>query len=85
MEWQPIETAPMDGTSVLLTAGKAVWQGHYIANRPPGEPPYRWNEYGPRWTRSGLAEIGFFPTHWMPLPEPPPAQNLAQGTRTDDD
>jgi len=58
--WQPIATAPKDGTQVLLfRAGKSMVQGW-------------WNRGGafhmPHWsTPSGL----FDPTHWRPLPPPP--------------
>ena len=57
-EWQPIETAPRDGTELLLyqqEAGIQVsWWGHDPDNQDTG------------WVGS-VPE----PTHWMPLPEPP--------------
>ena len=65
MEWQPISSAPKDGTQVLL------WQkgeGQFI-----GE--YTFNQW---WTDAEWANDieGHFlprcsPTHWQPLPPPP--------------
>lgn len=57
-KWQPIETAPKDGTLVLVwdedTPITASW-----------DEGFGWcdNVRGTYW--------GFSPTHWMPLPEPP--------------
>lgn len=90
MEWQPIETAPRDGTSIL------VWQG------PAYDPLWAivyWQEgqnlrpYGEQLTEAEIAdaaESGWevwhsssltkakWPTHWMPLPTPPPAPTKAE-------
>jgi hypothetical protein len=57
-EWQPIETAPKDGTKILTASGRD------LSVREWGE-----NEDGDSvW----LPRIrGVFPTHWMPLPTPP--------------
>lgn len=61
MEWQPIETAPKDGTEFLVFCTD---DGHsyicfcnYLA--------------GGYWNPD--AEVGgkLNPTHWMPLPKPP--------------
>jgi hypothetical protein len=63
MEWQPIETAPMDGTIVdlWLVANK---QGYRYAN-------CWWCPDRKTWANA----IGDFEescaTYWMPLPEPP--------------
>jgi hypothetical protein len=70
-EWQPIETAPRDGTSVLLFAtqnphdmvdykGAQVLSGY-------------WCQLDEAWCSTGSTWTGPFydPTHWMPLPEPP--------------
>ena len=72
MEWQPIDTAPRDGTRVLLSNAHGVWMAEY---RPVCTSGYRpdspWfsvmlnHEHIPRVGRHNK------PTHWMPLPEPP--------------
>lgn len=66
-EWQPIETAPRDGTSVLLFCpADDCWES-YIAQG---------------WYESGIFDRRWYaavdenplspqPTHWMPLPNPP--------------
>lgn len=63
MVWQPIETAPTDGTSILLLIeGKCV-EGLYC-RRQSGEG--EWYDV--------FTPPGYFndqPTHWMPLPKPP--------------
>jgi len=69
-EWQPIETAPKDGTCILAwcihahasAVGEEVdgYRGHVLA---------RWIEHnGGGWCWHGLA--GTF-SHWMPLPDAP--------------
>jgi hypothetical protein len=77
--WQPIETAPKDGTSVLLCSTADVDQSwpHRVSWWDSG--PERWAiEHRPRpdlgdgWTETVYAE--FFPTHWQPLPAPPSAE-----------
>ena len=67
-EWQPIETAPRDGTFVLLFGPDGIDMGKY-------EP---WAaDYGSGWERFRTAEYDndgvmiTHPTHWMPLPPPP--------------
>lgn len=64
-EWQPIETAPKDGTCILIC-------------RPYFLPPMykintcQWEEGV--WLSNGCVDDYLtFPdaTHWMPLPEPP--------------
>lgn len=73
MEWQPIETAPRDGTPVLVypptwgskAASIAVWDRDEYAKEPR-----------PYWRRDdGLGKKYLSrekpPTHWMPLPLPP--------------
>jgi hypothetical protein len=64
-QWQPIETAPKDGTEILLGHSEAVFSGWWSKNTDEGEG----------WT-SGQTNIyedyvAYPATHWMPLPAPP--------------
>ena len=66
MDWQPIETAPKDGTRMLGASGPDVsitsWDSFrkWINESAVTDDGYGW--YGhDDWT----------PTHWMPLPAPP--------------
>lgn len=62
-EWQPIKTAPKDGTKVLVAEGK-IWMA--VAWFWPCH--MYWTEVA----ASGMKLNN--PTHWMPLPEPPDGQ-----------
>lgn len=62
--WQPIETAPKDGTWVLSTTAGI----HPFTHQPFVPDTVQWN--GGRWN-NGLSQHGYEPTHWMPLPSPP--------------
>jgi len=75
-EWQPIETAPKDGTRVLLFFKTPIFTGiNIIIGRWNGDVyakkqrPYFTHDLeriaGTRETRSNQ------PTQWMPLPQPP--------------
>lgn len=76
-QWQPIETAPQDGTEILL--------GHWFAegNGYWGDPRWLWQASG-RIDEEGvwvdfvddhINPVNFRSvTHWMPLPKPPGGQ-----------
>ena len=77
--WQPIETAPRDGTWVLLAGGECDLveesrnKGRVVTGRWTTEfyhkPDGNW--------QFAYYDAGFYgeykdPTHWQPLPSPPP-------------
>lgn len=81
-EWQPIETAPLDGTFVDLWLGNDE-NPHRITDAYWGRPYHTCGEAGQYcdscppnkdvWCDSCFPteEDGYQPTHWMPLPTPP--------------
>ena len=73
MTWKPIETAPKDGSYVLLGHPKwqVVWQGYYRTGREPGMNEHLTDERVRGWTRTGFQDFQLPATHWMPLPAPP--------------
>jgi hypothetical protein len=75
-EWKPIETAPKDGTAVLLygpdlpTPVVATLKMHELVRSYPSKGfgrsvTFKWHD-----TVRGF-EVYPPPTHWMPLPSPP--------------
>jgi len=78
-QWLPIESAPRDGTAILLTNGKDVAEGHWYFEEG-GTTEYR--DLDGRYI--GQEESDGYdgwldwdggmqpdPTHWQPLPAPP--------------
>lgn len=68
MGWQPIETAPKDGTVIRAT------HEHYHGRFPfPCKVRFDGNEWvlEPPLGTLGAVQHTNDPTHWMPLPEPP--------------
>lgn len=72
--WQPIETAPKDGSEIL------VYGGHYDSdlNSKPDEEEsgvsHVWASKSEAFSICGSCYYGAYilnPTHWMPLPPPP--------------
>ena len=68
-DWQPIETAPRDGTAVLGYIPSK--RGAYLARQDV--VPIHWSGWGGGvWDNSTSGHhIVEEVTHWMPLPEPP--------------
>lgn len=66
-KWKPIETAPRDGSPVLI-AYRLKFNDPYYDHKIFQSVCWR---DGDDW-RGGPAQVPtFLPTHWMPLPEPP--------------
>lgn len=71
--WQPIETAPKDGTKILVYATRFGWEecGYQVVCAA-------WDGFS-RWKIYGCAETRHWPqwldectpAHWMPLPAAP--------------
>jgi hypothetical protein len=62
--WQPIETAPKDGTRVLIRADCVVvagWENIF-------DNTWGWTVVNDTWVEGHMA------THWMPLPQAPKEQ-----------
>ena len=81
MDWQPIETAPKDGTAVLIyrkIEAKHADAG-FVQGPRPGQVLCIWEALwcepdfaAGYWADPGdMDEVMTDPTHWMPLPPPP--------------
>jgi hypothetical protein len=66
--WQPIETAPKDGTTILTLNDGCVRLSRWNEEKHHANPKPYWGFLGPWGTRYQREHQ---PTHWMPLPEPP--------------
>jgi len=82
MKWEPIETAPKDGTIIIIARGVDVAPGWFSSGMDGVE--WRFLDDASesiegccdRELRGRVAPNGWLresggPTHWMPLPEPP--------------
>lgn len=73
--WRPIETAPRDGTRILVTNGFGVWFAEW---RPVAPSGFRFADpwFSTMLNHNHISEAHRHkaPTHWQPLPEPPKEQ-----------
>lgn len=86
MQWQPIETAPKDGTSILIFTTGKFWRDGWSDEdgwRHKNEKPHVLEAFwSKKWYNHDIG--GWMPancdeeygqlyeaTHWMPMPEPP--------------
>ena len=67
MEWKTIETAPIDGAQFFGQNWRTGQRGILYRNKQ-----WEW-ELIDGMTNTPMG-IGFYPTHWMPLPNPPSKQ-----------
>ena len=80
MLWQPIETAPRDGSYVLVSNGHGVWVARFKSVYQSGwKPPSPWQSMMLNHDHIPSAKRNGSPTHWMPLQAPPAA--LAEGAQ----
>ena len=70
--WRPIETAPKDGTAILLGSRGGSWIGKWLPVYVSGyQPENPWSSL--MLNHDHMGEKWCKPTHWMPLPEAPNA------------
>ena len=72
-KWQPIETAPKDADILLYgpsSDGPRVTEGYWMK----AQYDYEFDRTHPAFwfSMDGGFTKKYPPTHWMPLPEPPP-------------
>lgn len=67
--WQPIETAPKDGSDILVAIDGKCRVVHW---HDSAYPLHKRGLHFPWVCQSGQnAYLDTVPTHWQPLPEPP--------------
>ncbi len=77
MDWQPISTAPKDGSILLYAVGADARPMHVIARWDCATHAFSSRTVCPtkncdfRWLGEMGIRYGVVFTHWMPLPEPP--------------
>jgi hypothetical protein len=63
-QWQPIETAPKDGTPILVYMEESIIEAEWKYEQ-------WWPVVLPSHGCGCCSHDNDEPTHWMPLPEPP--------------
>ena len=64
MEWQPIETAPKDGTFIIVCSDTGnVWCEVRWTKRSRTREEH--------WEHLGFGQLPFNPTYWIPIPKAP--------------
>lgn len=66
-DWKPIDTAPRDGTAILVFVPSKFDAGSVL--------PAAWADDDEEWQTVGCVypdeSYDVHPTHWMPIPAPP--------------
>jgi hypothetical protein len=77
-EWQPIETAPQDGSDVQVISSKWLApvvayfvSSKYLRDEYEDEDIMSVGWYPSHINLFDLPEVVLFPEFWMPLPKPP--------------
>lgn len=79
-EWQPIESAPKDGSWILLyhpfktslgAQTGIVFSGHYCEQIEHNQETGEFKSFGKGWAHTGSKRIGMNPTAWKPLDKGP--------------
>lgn len=68
-DWQPIATAPRDGTPVLAWEDGVAYVTEWQESFRDG-----FGDTHTGWVEPDVGELGPYPchpSHWMPLPDPP--------------
>ena len=81
--WQPIETAPKDGTAILVYFPK-----DFFDRKRNHQTVVYWAIKDPwvtGWEVYGGSFLSIEPTHWMPLPDPPPTPAAGGGEMKTED
>lgn len=87
MDWQPIETAPKDGTEIIgfrpdqgVFVFRWAWMEEFVPKDQNGDPTEDYDDAFACWwhDRWDWLEGELRPTHWMPLPAPPAAVSAPQ-------
>ena len=71
MKWQPIETAPKDGTYILLAGPSGYYTTPLRVSVCRYAPVFRPRQPWVDHADDSFTDGGDAPTHWMPLSEPP--------------
>ncbi len=82
-EWKPIESAPKDGTYVLLGNRYGAWIAAYGSTAVSGykfDNPWRSVMLNHRHMERRERPYCLIPTHWMPLPLIPLDSNVEKDT-----
>ena len=78
-EWQPIETAPKDGTRIDVWLGDASKDDllFYCHDGSKRSIDWYWKngKFRPYMPGKHIASCFVIPTHWKPISEPPKKQN----------
>jgi transglutaminase-like putative cysteine protease len=79
-EWKDIDTAPRDGSIILLgnygSEPRPAYYGRALkAFNACAEPHFPWVFLDATNGINAMSDDEFGPTHWMPLPAPPSSPN----------